>query len=86
MKSLLKYKFTESKDFENFPQKHFSVYSEILAVVIYCDIFKKCPWNFLKIIAICLLIVEFFSLYSHIDLKIMEILCGLVVIPSWKDI
>lgn len=39
MKSLLKHKFTESKDFENFLQKHFSVYSEILAVVIYCDIF-----------------------------------------------
>jgi len=46
MKSLLKYKSTESKDFENFLQKHFSVYSEILAVVIYCGIKKKSQWNF----------------------------------------
>ena len=46
MKSLLKYKFIESKDFENFLQKHSSVYSEILAVVIYCGIFLKFQWNF----------------------------------------
>ena len=48
MKSLLKYKSTESKDFENFLQKHFSVYSEIWAVVIYCGIKKKKSVEFLK--------------------------------------
>ena len=48
MKSLLKYKFIESKDLENFLQKHSSVYSEILAVVIYCGIFFKISVEFLK--------------------------------------